>query len=221
MGIEDGLSAWTMGMHLMTIFLIYAYVKEELVFNFLWVLSPSLLVFAAEAYHLLRHHSGIKRAKYIISYLLLLCFLLAMTRVVKNEGGIEGDGLDDHKWLVRHRKCFMLLALGMAAFVFYSAIDYRHKAASSVVKKVLLNMFSALSMPLSVCSGGACTSIYLSTVTSILSSFSVPLTLVVPILNYLGFALQLVGLVSIYTANKWRSLAFWIYLVGMVIQIWL
>lgn len=112
----------------------------------------------------------------------------------------------------------MLLALSMGAFVFYSAIDYRHKGASSVVKEVLMNIFSALSMPLSVCSGGACHSIYLSTVTSILSSFSVPLTVVVPILNYLGFALQLVGLLSIYTANKWRSVAFWVYALGMVIQ---
>lgn len=113
----------------------------------------------------------------------------------------------------------MLLALSMGAFVFYSAIDYRHKGASSVVKEVLMNIFSALSMPLSVCSGGACHSIYLSTVTSILSSFSVPLTVVVPILNYLGFALQLVGLLSIYTANKWRSVAFWVYALGMVIQL--
>lgn len=113
----------------------------------------------------------------------------------------------------------MLLALSMGSFVFYSAIDYRHKGASSVVKEVLMNIFSALSMPLSVCSGGACHSIYLSTVTSILSSFSVPLTVVVPILNYLGFALQLVGLLSIYTANKWRSIAFWIYAFGMIIQL--
>jgi hypothetical protein len=109
----------------------------------------------------------------------------------------------------------------MGTFVFYSAIDYRHKAASSVVKEVLLNVFSSLSMPLTICSGGACNGIYLSTVTSILSSFSVPLTLVVPFLNYLGFALQLLGLMSIYTANKWRSVAFWVYLVGMVLQIWL
>lgn len=110
--------------------------------------------------------------------------------------------------------------MAMGAFVFYSAIDSRHKGASSVVKEVLMNVFSALSMPLSVCSGGACHSIYLSTVTSILSSLSVPLTVVVPFLNYLGFALQLVGLVSIYTANKWRSVAFWVYAVGMVIQLW-
>lgn len=76
-------------------------------------------------------------------------------------------------------------------------------------------------MPLSICSGGACTSIYISTVTSILSSFSLPLTLVVPILNYLGFAMQLVGLVSIYSANKWRSLAFWLYIVGMLLMAFL
>jgi hypothetical protein len=83
---------------------------------------------------LLRSHTGIKRTKYIVSYLLLLCFLLALTRVVKNEGGMEGTGFDDHKWLVKHRKSFLLLAFSMGTFVFYSAIDFRHKAASSVVK---------------------------------------------------------------------------------------
>lgn len=93
--------------------------------------------------------------------------------------------------------------------------------AKPVVKEVLMSIFSALSMPLSICSGGACTSIYISTVTSILSSFSLPLTLVVPILNYLGFAMQLVGLVSIYSANKWRSLAFWLYIVGMLLMAFL
>ncbi len=128
---------------------------------------------------------------------------------------MEGSGFDDKKWLVRHRRAFELLALSMGAFVFYSLVDHRHKAAKPVVRELLMSIFSALSMPLSVCSGGACTSIYISTVTSILSSFSLPLTLVVPLLNYLGFALQLVGLLSIYSANKWRSLAFWLYLAGM------
>ena len=48
-----------------------------------------------------------------------------------------------------------------------------------------------------------------------------PLTMVVPVLNYLGFALQLVGLLSIYSANKWRSLAFWVYALGMGLQLWI
>lgn len=71
-------------MHLLSLLLAYAYVKEELVFSFLWVLSPSILVFGAEGYHLLKTHKGIKRAKYIVSYTLLLCFLIAMGKVVKN-----------------------------------------------------------------------------------------------------------------------------------------
>jgi hypothetical protein len=73
-------------------------------------------------------------------------------------------------------------------------------------------------MPLQICSGGACQSIYISTVTSILSSFSMPLTMVVPILNIVGYLLQLVGLFSLYSANKWHSYPFWIYFVGMLSQ---
>jgi hypothetical protein len=76
-------------------------------------------------------------------------------------------------------------------------------------------------MPLSICSGGACNSVYISTATSILSSFSIPLTLAVPILNVLGYILQFVGLISLYSANKWKSWAFWIYLSGMISQTFL
>lgn len=74
-------------------------------------------------------------------------------------------------------------------------------------------------MPLTICSGGACNSIYISTVTSILSSFSMPLTMVVPFLNVIGYVLQFLGLFSLYTANKWRSYAFWIYFIGMGSQL--
>jgi hypothetical protein len=77
-----------MGMHLFTLCLVYAYIKEELVFSFLWALSPSILVFGAEAYHLLNTHRGVLRAKYILSYTLLLCFFLVLVKVVKNEGGL-------------------------------------------------------------------------------------------------------------------------------------
>jgi hypothetical protein len=47
MGVEDGLSPLTVAMHLTSLLLVYAYIKEELVFSFLWALSPSLLVFGA------------------------------------------------------------------------------------------------------------------------------------------------------------------------------
>ena len=84
MAIEDQISPFTVTMHLATLLLAYAYIKEELVFSFLWALSPSILVLSAEVYHLVKQHKGIKRCKYIISYTLLACFLLAMSKVVKN-----------------------------------------------------------------------------------------------------------------------------------------
>jgi hypothetical protein len=43
--------------------------------------------------------------------------------------------------------------------------------------------------------------------------------MVVPVLNIIGYILQLVGLFSIYSANKWHSAAFWIYFLGMLSQI--
>ena len=84
MTIEQSLSPYTVAIHLTTLLLIYAYIKEELVFSFLWALSPSILVFAAEGYHLFKHHKGIRRAKYIISYTLLVCFFITLSKVVKN-----------------------------------------------------------------------------------------------------------------------------------------
>ena len=106
----------------------------------------------------------------------------------------------------------------MAVYVFYDLINHQKDDSPSVVKEVMLNILSSLSAPLTICSGGACNSIYISTVTSILSSFSIPLTLAVPLLNLLGYILQFVGLISLYSANKWRSAAFWIYLIAMVVQ---
>ncbi len=46
-----------------------------------------------------------------------------------------------------------------------------------------------------------------------------PLTMVVPILNVVGYLLQLVGLFSLYSANKWHSYSFWIYFLGMLSQL--
>lgn len=90
-----------------------------------------------------------------------------------------------------------------------------------MMNQIFLNIFSYLSTPLSICSGGACNSIYISTITSILSSFSVPLVMVVPILNVIGYLLQLLGLFSLYTANKWKSWPFWLYFSGMLSQAFL
>ncbi len=107
----------------------------------------------------------------------------------------------------------------MASYVFYDLINHQKHDSPSVVKEVMLNILSSLSAPLQICSGGACNSIYISTITSILSSFSIPLTFAVPLLNLFGYVLQFIGLISLYSANKWRSVSFWIYLVAMIVQI--
>ena len=104
-------------------------------------------------------------------------------------------------------------------YSFLSFIDPEKASRPSLLKEILLNIFSSLSMPLTICSGGACNSIYISTITSILSSFSVPLTLVVPLLNVVGYVLQFVGMVSLYSVDKWRYYPFWIYTSGMLSQL--
>lgn len=129
----------------------------------------------------------------------------------------DRDG--ENKWLVRHRKCFEMIILAMGSYVFYDLINHQKYDSPSIVKGVMLNILSSLSTPLTICSGGACNSIYISTITSILSSFSIPLTLAVPLLNLFGYVLQFIGLISLYSANKWYSLSFWMYLFAMIGQI--
>ena len=107
----------------------------------------------------------------------------------------------------------------MSSYVFYDLINNQRHDSPSVVKQVILNILSSLSTPLTICSGGACNSIYISTITSILSSFSIPLTLALPLLNLFGYVLQIIGLISLYSANKLYSASFWIYLIAMIVQI--
>jgi hypothetical protein len=160
----------------------------------------------------------LKRAKYIIVGVLLILFCLTLQKAIKNEGGMSGE-FDDNKWVVKHRKSFEILVLGLLIYVFLSLVDPERPSQDKYVKDIMLGVFSNLSMPLTVCSGGVCSGIYISTITSILTSFSLPITVVVPFFNVLGYLLQVVGLISVYSVNKWHSMAFWIYLVGMVSQI--
>lgn len=46
----EPISTSTMAIHLLTLLLTYAYIKEELTFHFVWVLMPSIFVFVAEGY---------------------------------------------------------------------------------------------------------------------------------------------------------------------------
>lgn len=78
---------------------------------------------------------------------------------------------------------------------------------------------SVLSTPITFCSGGACNSIYMSTITSLFSSFSVPMTILMPFMKVLNILLQSVGLVSLYSVKRFRYIPFWVYLVSMCLQL--
>ena len=66
---------------------------------------PSIIVFLAEGYEIVKVTKGINRTRYLISYSLLFLFLMVFSKVIKDEGGMKAES-DDKKWLVRHRKCF-------------------------------------------------------------------------------------------------------------------
>ena len=91
--------------HSITLLLIYAYVKEELTFSFIYVLSPSLFVLCLQFYQYTKSSTGLQRAKYVITGIFMLCFILTLSKSIKDKGGMEGE-LDDEKWLVKHRRCF-------------------------------------------------------------------------------------------------------------------
>ena len=47
-------------------------------------------------------------------------------------------GFDDHKWLVRHRKCFGLLIMADFVYAFLSFIGHEKPRVNSLFKEVLL-----------------------------------------------------------------------------------
>lgn len=81
---NQGFSSLTIFLHLTTLLLLYAYIKEELTFTFIYVLTPSLLVFLAEGYDILISTKGVVRAKYLVSYSLLIMFFIVLGKVIKN-----------------------------------------------------------------------------------------------------------------------------------------
>ena len=119
--------------HCSTMLLIYAYVKQQLTFPFIFVLSPSLLLFALLFWHQYKNLQGLKRAKYVVACLLFILFTLTISKAIKNEGGMTG-GFDDDKWLVRHRRSFELLPLSGMLYSLLSFVDPSQSDEKSLVK---------------------------------------------------------------------------------------
>jgi hypothetical protein len=178
------------------------------------------------AYSKIKHKHGISRANYLLPVAIFVIFTSVFDKVLRDENGMHG-GLDDNKFIVRHRKPFWLLLLAVVCYVFLLALRIRRRScqvnmpstSTGSSKSVISTIMSLLSTPITFCSGGACNSIYMSTLTSLFSSFSLPMTVLLPFLTIVSLLLQSVGLVSLFSVKRFSYLPFWVYLVSMCLQL--
>jgi hypothetical protein len=76
-------------------------------------------------------------------------------------------------------------------------------------------ILSTLGNSVSVCSGGACNSFYISTLSAFFAAFGISITHFIHYLNYLCVVLLLFSLVSLYSVkNSWRYGPFLLTLLG-------
>ena len=204
-----------------SILLIYSYIKESLQFHPLITLIPTFLSILIWVYTPITKFKGILRLSYIIPCYFLLIFSIGFSKAIKNQGGYSG-GLDDKKWIVKHRGVLQLAIYAIYSHFYlvaiHNRINHKNELQSDKNNSVYRDIMSALSAPVSICSGGACHSFYASTITSLLSSFSLPLALITPFLNLLVYALQIMGLVSLYSVKGFKYAPLWLFFSGFLVQ---
>jgi len=59
----------------------------------------------------------------------------------------------------------------------------------------------------------------MSTLTSLFSSLSLPMTILLPVLKVVALLLQSIGFVSLFSVKHFRYLPFWMYLLPMCLQL--
>ena len=76
-------------------------------------------------------------------------------------------------------------------------------------------ILSTLGNSVAVCSGGACNSFYISTISAFFAAFGVSVTHFIHYLNYLCVVLLLFSLISLYSVkNSWKYGPFLVTLIG-------
>ena len=88
-----------------TLLLLYSYIKESLQFPAILIFIFTFISIGIWAYYPIVHSKGNVRLAYILPCLFFVVFAITFSQAVKNEGGYKG-GLDDGKWIVKHRACF-------------------------------------------------------------------------------------------------------------------
>ena len=201
--------------------LVYAYIKESLQFPPILTLVFSFVSLYKWASQPIIHSRHYLRLAYLLPCYFFFIFAVSFSMAIKNEGGHTG-GLDDAKWIVKHRSCFQWLVYAVVMHFLMLEIHQRitNRGREEVEKEgsIFRDICGALAAPVSICSGGACHSFYASTITSILSSFSLPLAIVTPFLNLLVYAMQIMGLVSLYSVKGFRYGPLWVFFAGFLSQ---
>ena len=93
-------------------------------------------------------------------------------------------------------------------------LDWKKNNRFPILGIIFNQIFNLLGASTMVCAGGACNSLYISTITMFFSSVGISLTDWVPYLNGLGFGFVLFALISLYSAKK--SLFYPPFLIGFV-----
>jgi hypothetical protein len=83
-----------------------------------------------------------------------------------------------------------------------SYLEWKKNTKFPVIGILLNQIFNILGATTMVCAGGACNSIYISSLTLFFSSIGITLTDWLPYLNGLGFIFVIVALLSLYSAKK-------------------
>jgi hypothetical protein len=100
----------------------------------------------------------------------------------------------------KHRESmFLLMLTGIVIFLIYSWLTEPSNNSSNILTTVSNMIFSVLGNTMIVCSGGQCTSLYVSTVTAFFSAFGISIVDLLPYINFLAYVLILVSLLSLYS----------------------
>jgi hypothetical protein len=114
---------------------------------------------------------------------MLICILISLIYRMRRE---------------KHVQAVILLNIeGEAAY-----LDWKTNTKYPILGIIVNQFFNLLGASTMVCAGGACNSLYISTITMFFSSVGISLTDLVPYMNGLGFAFVLFALLSLYSAKK-------------------
>ena len=89
---------------------------------------------------------------------------------------------------------------------------------NSWTKYILNTVFSLLGNTMTICAGGTCNNLYISTLSAFFSAFGIPLFEYIHYLNFIVFFFIFISLLSLYSVKKsWKYLPFILSVIGSIL----